>query len=149
MFDLTLELYVVDGQIQGGLEYAVDLFHGETMVRMAEHYCNVLVAMTEQPELSVAACPLMGGDERDLVLTAWNHSELMLPKHRGLHELFEDQVARTPHGEALVVNQTRLSYGQLNARANRLARELQSRGVCLGSLVGVCLPAMKNWLWPF
>ena len=69
----------------------------------------------------------------------WNRTEVSYPKDRCLHELFEEQVERTPEAVAVVFEDEQLTYRQLNERANQLARHLQGLGVGPDTLVGICV----------
>jgi len=77
--------------------------------------------------------------ERHQILNEWNDTADGFPADVRLHELFEAQVERTPERTALRVGATALSYAQLDARANRIARALRSRGVRRGQRVGLCV----------
>ncbi|KJY40575.1 hypothetical protein VR41_14865, partial [Streptomyces sp. NRRL B-1568] len=81
---------------------------------------------------------VLGEAEREQVLAGWNDSALDVADAT-LPELFEGQVARTPEAVALVHEGAQLTYAELDARANRLARLLVSRGVGAESLVAVCM----------
>src|SRR5262249_52515968 len=77
--------------------------------------------------------------ERQLVLVDWNETSVQFPCDTCIHELFEAQVERAPEADAIIFEQQRLSYRELNARANQLAHYLRSIGVGPEWLVGVCL----------
>ena len=73
------------------------------------------------------------------MLVEWNRTEVAYPKDRCVHELFEEQVERTPEAVAVVFEDKQLTYRQLNERANQLARHLQKLGVGPDTLVGICV----------
>ena len=77
--------------------------------------------------------------ERRQVLVEWNETGRAYPREKTVHGLFEERVGSAPQSEALVFGQQRLSYGELNERANRLARYLRARGVGPEVLVGLCV----------
>jgi amino acid adenylation domain-containing protein len=87
---------------------------------------------------SVAGTGVCSTDDRRLV-TEWNRTEASYPSHACLHQLFEEQSSRTPDALAVIQGQRRLSYRELNAKANQLARYLRSSGVSLEDPVAVCL----------
>ena len=84
-------------------------------------------------------CEVLPASERRRLLVEWNATEAEYPRERCLHELFEMQAARSPHATAVVSGEERVSYGELNARANRLAHRLRKLGVGPDERVGVCL----------
>jgi acyl-CoA synthetase (AMP-forming)/AMP-acid ligase II/acyl carrier protein len=141
-FDLTLRL-ADDGR--GGLgvslEHNADLFDGATAERMLGHFLNLLQAAAAAPEAPVWHLPLLSPAERRQAV-----GESAAPRQgedgaRGLllHQLFEAQAARTPDAEAVVAGDLRLTYGEMNARANRLAHRLRRLGVGPDDRVGICL----------
>ncbi|NGY63288.1 amino acid adenylation domain-containing protein [Lentzea sp. NEAU-D13] len=136
--DLGLRLAELpDGSIGAVFEYATDLFTAETITRMADHFVRLLDAIAAAPEASVRSLDLLGEAEREL-LTSGSGVQVPLPD-RCLHEVFAEQVARTPDAPAVAFEGEVLSYAELNARANRLAHHLLELGAGPGKLVGVCL----------
>ncbi|HWS55173.1 MAG TPA: amino acid adenylation domain-containing protein, partial [Pyrinomonadaceae bacterium] len=136
-FDLSLGLVEAGGRLSGGLEYNTDLFDAATVERMAGHYARLLEAALADPDREVGALELLGEDERRQ-LDGWNETKADYER-ACLHELIERQAARTPDAVAVEYEGERLTYGELNARANRLARHLQSLGVGPDALVAVML----------
>ncbi|HEX7840367.1 MAG TPA: AMP-binding protein, partial [Kofleriaceae bacterium] len=137
-FDLSV--FVLDGAEELAImwEYNTDLFDESTIERMATHYASLLERLIGDPEQRPSAVPLLSAAERDQVL-AYGAVHAEYPRHESLHALFEAQVARTPDAAAVVFGDERLSYAELSARANRLARHLAARGVGREDRVGVCL----------
>ena len=82
---------------------------------------------------------MLSEGERQQLLVDWNQTEVAYPKDRCIHQLMEEQVERTPDATAIVFEDQRLTYRQLNDRANQLARYLQKLGVGPGTLVGICV----------
>ncbi|MES1240588.1 MAG: amino acid adenylation domain-containing protein, partial [Acidobacteriota bacterium] len=139
--DLTLFLRDgADGSVAGVFEYDADLFDAPTVLRLGGHLRALLAAAVETPGLDLDELPLLGPAERAHLLVEWNDTAAARPEGVCLHELFEAQAARTPDREAVVGSGRRLTYGELNRRANRLARSLRARGVGPETPVGVCLP---------
>jgi amino acid adenylation domain-containing protein len=120
--------------------YDCSRYTGETVSRMLGHLGTLLEGFAANPEQRVADVPLLGAAERRQVLVEWNETALDYPRERCMHELFEEQAARTPDAEALVFGARRLTYRELNAQANALAARLRGCGVGPESLVGICLP---------
>ena len=137
-FDLTL---VVDeqrdaGGITGYLEYAADLFDRETAETLVARFVRVLAAVTADPGARIGAIEIMPADERRHTLVTRNDTAADFPHDRTVHELI---AAVDPGRTALVFGAERVSYGDLDSRANRLAHELIANGVAPGVTVGVLL----------
>ncbi|GHJ15511.1 non-ribosomal peptide synthetase [Micromonospora sp. AKA38] len=125
-----------DGSLGGHLVYATALFDESTVERMATHLRNLLAAAVADVDAPLASLELLDAAERAVVI---GEPQSAAPVDRCLHELFEERVRRSPDAVAVVVGGVSLSYGELNARANRVAHWLRGRGVGAESLVGVCL----------
>ncbi len=139
LFDLSLDVTERAEGLLCGLEYNTDLFDGSTAGRMLNHFAVLLDAATADPNARLSALPLLAEDERRQILFDWNDTAREFPRDRCVHELFEEQVAAKPEAVALVCGGERLTYAELNARANRLARHLRACGVGAETRVGVLL----------
>ncbi|CAJ7148197.1 syringomycin synthetase [Burkholderia pseudomallei] len=138
-FELTLSLREAGDDIVGHLNYASALFDESTVRRYVTYWRRLLEGMTAGPaNVSVARLPLLDEAERKQVVYAWNATERDYPIEQCIHQLFEAQVDRKPEAIALTFDGRRLSYAELNARANRLAHYLQGRGVGPDRLVALC-----------
>jgi amino acid adenylation domain-containing protein len=138
-FDLTLTMIDTEQGLIGGFEYNDDLFDAATIERMMAHFQMLLGAVAAQPDLPIAALPLLADDERRKLVREFNETARVYPQDSCLHQLFEEQVAKTPGAIALEFDEERLSYAELNSRANQLARHLRKLGVGPEVLVGVSL----------
>ncbi|MEY9946670.1 non-ribosomal peptide synthase/polyketide synthase [Kitasatospora sp. GAS1066B] len=140
--DLTLnEAFGTDGApagLRGALTFALDLFDHATAQQLAERFVRVLDAVLAEPQRPVHRIDILDPVERQRVLCEWNDTALEVPAGT-LPELFEAQVARTPDAVAVVFEGVEVTYGELNARANRLARLLVERGVAPESVVPVLM----------
>ncbi|QTB40563.1 non-ribosomal peptide synthetase [Burkholderia pseudomallei] len=138
-FELTLSLQEAGDDIVGHLNYASALFDESTVRRYVTYWCRLLEGMTAgSANVSVARLPLLDEAERKQVVYEWNATERDYPIEQCIHQLFEAQVDRKPEAIALTFDGQRLSYAELNARANRLAHYLQARGVGPDRLVALC-----------
>ncbi|WP_437742531.1 amino acid adenylation domain-containing protein [Sorangium sp. So ce1504] len=136
-FDLALNL-VPDGQgARGAWEYNTDLFDGATVARMTRHLLALIEGFVATPEIRLADLPMMDAAERRQVLVGWNATERATPDERRVHELFEAQVERAPDAAAVIFDEERLSYRELNERANQVAHALRKRGVGPDVLVAI------------
>jgi amino acid adenylation domain-containing protein len=138
-FDLLVLLEEGAQGVSGTIEYSTDLFDADTVRRMVGHYRTLLEAFAAQPGQPISSAPLLTAPERRQLLVEWNDTQVDYPNDRCIHELFEAQVERTPDAAALQCGDSRLTYAELNARANCLAHRLRALGVGAGSLVGICL----------
>ncbi|MFN7731086.1 MAG: amino acid adenylation domain-containing protein, partial [Pirellula sp.] len=137
--DLTLDLLEHPDGLDGFLEYNTDLFDRNTVVRMAGHFVTLLEGIVADPLQRIGQLPLLTQTERQQLLIEWNDTAVDHPNNRSVHELFEDQVQRTPDTVALVFRDVQISYRELNEQANQLANHLIGLGVGPGSLVGLCI----------
>lgn len=138
-FDLVLRWSEVDGAIVGRVDYASDLFDGKAIERLSHHFVALLSAAAKAPEREVEGLDMLTpADLRQL--TEWNHASGPSPAAPTFHELFAAQAQRAP--ERIAVTEPSglsLTYGELDARANRLAHHLRERGVGPEVLVAVCM----------
>ena len=137
--DLLLSVSESNGQLRCALEYNTDLFDASTIERMLGHYRTLLESAVANPERRLSELEILGTAERTEILAEWNDTATAYPREKCVHELIEEQVARTPDRIAAVFQDLSLTYGDLNRRANQLAHRLQSMGVGPDTLVGVCL----------
>ena len=100
-FDLTLSLEERGGQIVGAWEYATALYDGVTIERYISHWRTLLEAMVADDTQSVRSLPLLTPAQRQQMLVEWNHTQSPYPQDRCIHQLFEEQVERTPDAVAL------------------------------------------------
>ncbi|MEG4228700.1 amino acid adenylation domain-containing protein [Microcoleus sp. N9_B2] len=137
-FDLTLELQETSEGIVGRFEYSTDLFNADTIDRMVGHFQTLLEAIVANPEQKIAELPILTEFERQQ-LVAWNDTATDYPKDACIHQLFEEQVERSPDVIALVFEDEQLTYKELNQRANKLAHHLRNLGVTAEVMVGICV----------
>ena len=138
-FDLTVDMAEVDEGLSCAFEYSTDLFEASTITRMLDHFRVLLEAAAADPAQRISALPMMQASERERLVTAWNDTAADYPRQSCLHQLFDLQAERTPDALALIDGERRVSFRELQARANQLAHHLKARGVGPGDLVGVCL----------
>ncbi|MBD8481710.1 non-ribosomal peptide synthetase [Pseudomonas coleopterorum] len=136
-FDLTLDVIANPDGIDCRLEYVTALYDAATIARMGQHLAQLVQGMVAAPDRSVFSLPLM--DVAELYqLSAWNATDSGYPQYPSLPALIAEQVRATPDALALVHGDTRLSYAELDARANQLAHWLQGQGVGPDVPVAVC-----------
>ncbi|MGH7580732.1 MAG: non-ribosomal peptide synthetase, partial [Gemmatimonadales bacterium] len=138
-FDLTLVILEVAGGMRAEVEYGSDLFEAGTITRLLGHFRTLLEGVVADPDRRISALPLLTEPERHQLLVQWNSAITDYPRDATLGELFDAQVALRPDATAVVFQDERLSYRELDARANQLARYLQARGAGRNTRVGLCL----------
>lgn len=137
-FTISLHVDEQDGELACDWEYDTALFDAETIDRMAARWETLLRGIVAQSQSRIAALPLLADDEHRL-LAEWNRMESEFPRERCVHHLFEEQAARTPEAVAVVFGAQRLTYRELNAQAEELARHLCKIDVRPEMPVGVCM----------
>ncbi|NWC90027.1 amino acid adenylation domain-containing protein, partial [Pseudomonas reactans] len=135
-FDLSLDTQASAQGIHATLTYATDLFAPAVLECMLAHWQNLLWGMLDDPQQRVSQLPLLEPVEQQTLVRQWNATARDYPQ-QPVHQLIEAQVALTPEAPALVFAAQRLSYADLNRRANRLAHRLIQAGVGPDVLVGL------------
>ncbi|HEV2756819.1 MAG TPA: amino acid adenylation domain-containing protein, partial [Actinomycetota bacterium] len=138
-FDLTLSMGEDDDGAGGLIAYNADLFEPATIERMAGHLQGLLKAVASDPELPLSELELLSPSERHHLVVELNGSTVAYDGARPVHELFEARVRENPDAVALVFAGRGLTYGDLDAAANRLAHHLVEKGVGPEVPVGICL----------
>jgi amino acid adenylation domain-containing protein len=138
-FDLTLGLFDQGDELSGWIEYSTDLFDRTTIGRLAGHLLGLMARVTAAPDARLSEIELLSDAERHQLLAEWNDTRAPFAEHVLLHQFFERSVDRAPGSIAAVCRGEELTYAELEARANRLARLLLDLGVRRGDPVGVWL----------
>lgn len=135
-FDLTCYMDDCGADISGAIEYNVDLFDRQTIERLAGHFQELLASIVNNPAEHISDLCLLTGAEKQQLLFQWNQTQAAYP---GLcaHQLFEEQVTRTPEADVVLFASSRVTYRELDASANRLAEYLCSVGAGRGTIVGI------------
>ncbi|MGI9072211.1 MAG: non-ribosomal peptide synthetase [Bryobacteraceae bacterium] len=135
--DLQLAIDDKPQGFEARFTYDTELFDDATIRRMAGHFQTLLEGVIANPRQSISRLPLLTPAERDQLLVEWNNTYNEYP-NRCVHQLFEEQVDRTPDATVLVFENQQLTYRELNNRANRVAHHLSGLGVYPDALVGIC-----------
>ncbi|MCK1186458.1 amino acid adenylation domain-containing protein, partial [Pseudomonas aeruginosa] len=125
---------------------ATDLFDASTVERLAGHWRNLLRGIVANPRQRLGELPLLDAPERRQTLSEWNPAQRECAVQGTLQQRFEEQARQRPQAVALILDEQRLSYGELNARANRLAHCLIARGVGADVPVGLALERSLDML---
>jgi amino acid adenylation domain-containing protein len=138
-FDLILALEETSEGIKGGIEYNTDLFEAATITRMVGHFQTLLESIVANPDQPIWELPLLTTTEQHQLLVERHNTQTDYPNNNCIHQLFDEQVERTPNTIAAIFENQLLTYQQLNHRANQLAHYLQALGVGKEVLVGICM----------
>ncbi len=136
-FDLMLLIQTRQGRMYCTFEYCTDLFDASTIRRMAEHFTTLLAGAVHGPTLRLSRLPLAGETELEQVLVSGTGPRIDYPEPAAIHRIFESQANLRPDAVALMCEAEVMTYGELNAAANRWGRYLQSLGVGSGVAVGL------------
>ncbi len=137
-FELTLSVTQGKEGMRAGFEYCTDLFEESTIERMISHYVRILEVVCDKPNIPVSQIDLLNKDDRAKI-ASFNQTESAYPANASIVDLFENQVKNSPDATAIVFEGTRLSYQELNQRANKVANALIKLGIKTESLVPICL----------
>ncbi|WP_220028197.1 non-ribosomal peptide synthetase [Paenibacillus sp. S02] len=136
-FDISLDVGEENGGLDYSFEYATALYKRETIERLAKHYEQLLVTIVSRPDAKIAELNLLTAEEKEQILGAFNPAQSEAAPAAAFHRLFEEQAERTPEEVAVVYENDRLTYAELNERANRLAATLRASGIGRESIVGI------------
>ncbi|WP_258316403.1 non-ribosomal peptide synthetase [Cylindrospermopsis raciborskii] len=137
-FDLTLSMQEVNLELIGAFEYNANLFDTTTIARMVDNFQTLVESIVSNPDEKVGELPLLSAAQKHQLLVEWNNTQTDYP-HQCIHQLFEQQVERTPDAIAIQWENQQLTYRELNNQANQLAHYLQFLGVSAQTLVGIYL----------
>ncbi|HKV34448.1 MAG TPA: amino acid adenylation domain-containing protein [Pyrinomonadaceae bacterium] len=136
-FDMTLAMTETEQGYEVDIEFPTDLYRRERIERMTKHLENILESVVVDPTQRLSDLPLLSENEKRQLLIEWNDTAVPYPSERCVHELFEEQVEQRPDEVALLFEDERLTYRELNEQANRVANYLRAAGVENGELVGL------------
>jgi amino acid adenylation domain-containing protein len=141
-FDLTMAVHDHGSHITAVAQYNSDLFEDNTIARFMEHYERLLQCAVEHPAVCIGELPLLGEEERRQILIDWNSTGTDYPRDKCIHELFEEQVRKTPDAIAVTFGKSCLTYRELDMRASQLAHLLQK--TCVTQLRRVALVGERS-----
>ncbi|MFK4467820.1 amino acid adenylation domain-containing protein [Bacillus sp. RC252] len=138
-FKLSLEVYEEEDRFALCLKYDANQFDTQDITSMMNHYQVLLSAVIENPHKPIGSYNYLANKERNQVLIEWNRTSSSFPSERCLHELFEEQAMTNPEAIALEFEGEKMSYRQLNERANQVAAYLCQSGVRTDTVVALCV----------
>jgi amino acid adenylation domain-containing protein len=138
-FEIFINAAETKGQVVLECQFNVDLFSQETIRRWLAAYEELLRGMVADDQRPLAAVPILPAAERTKIVYEWNATFSDFPRQTTLPRLFEEQAAKTPDRVAVVCEDASVTFGELDQRANRVARHLRAIGVKKDVLVGLCV----------
>ncbi|MCP4110806.1 MAG: amino acid adenylation domain-containing protein, partial [Desulfobacteraceae bacterium] len=120
-FDLSFDMTEIDGRLTGTVEYRTDLFEASAIRRMIGHFRTLLEAIAEEPKQRISELPLLTEPEHHQLLAEWNDTHSEYPADKTVVDMFEEQAKKSPENIAVVFEDIRLTYRELNERSNQIA----------------------------
>jgi len=138
-FDLSLEIIPENNILNLSFEYCTKLFEKSFIENLSNHYSNILNIVLENLDVKLCDIDMLSEDERNKILYEFNNTKMDYPKDKTIVELFEEQVEKTPDNIAVVFEDQKLTYRELNEKANSLANYLKNNGIGKNDVVGIML----------
>lgn len=135
--DMVMEATEIGDKISFILEYNTDLFMKETVERIAKHFSNILESVSNNSDIKISEIDILSEEERNLILNDFNNTTTEYPRDKAIHEIFEEEVAKNPNNIAIVHNDKKMTYTELNDKANAVAHLLKKKGIKADDLVGI------------
>ena len=136
-YDLSLNVIEKEEILELELEYCSKIFRHDTAERLTAFYTRIVKGIIQNPEIRLVDIDILSHKEKNQILNDFNSTETIYPKEKTVHQLFMEQVLRTPDHTAVVCGDKSLTYGEFDIKSNQLARVLRERGVKPGQFVGV------------
>ncbi|MBW4506977.1 MAG: amino acid adenylation domain-containing protein [Scytonematopsis contorta HA4267-MV1] len=138
-FNVKLSFILKENSLKAEWHYNSNLFLQKDIECLAKQFLTLLESAINNPYTSLSQLQILNGDEKEQLLAEFNNTKTNFPKNKCLHQLFEEQLERTPDNIAVVYKNQQLTYHELNTRANQLAHYLQQLGVRPDIMVGICV----------
>ena len=138
-FDLSVEAVPTDNKINLSFEYATDLFSKDFITQISSHYINILHEVLENLETKISDIQMISNEEKDKILYEFNNTKVDYPRDKTIVDLFEKQVEKTPNNIAVVFENQKLTYKELNEKANSLANYLKNNSVSKENVIAISL----------
>jgi non-ribosomal peptide synthetase component F len=146
----SLIIHINDRHQEGAFHldytYQTELFSARDIERLHGHWLNLIIDMTENPGKMPHELNLLSGDEYRQVIHDFNDTAIDYPKDKCIHQLFEEQAARTPDATALIACDETLTFAELNSRANQVANVLIDKGVVADDVIALVLPRRSYYI---
>ncbi|MHA6534796.1 non-ribosomal peptide synthetase, partial [Paenibacillus sp. BAC0078] len=136
-FDLTVAAFEQEGRLYFDWEYSTALFKKETVLRMMQHYSNIIAWIANHPETTIGKIQMISEEDKTQLFIDFNNKEETASAYQPVHYLFEEQTGQVPDATALVWEGQSITYRELNDRANQFAHQLRAKGVRSDSVIGI------------
>ena len=136
-FDLSLEVIPENDILNLSFEYATALFNKQFIEDLSKHYSNILTSCLDNLNVKISNICMLSEAEKNKILYDFNNTKTDYPKDKTIAELFEEQAKKTPNNVAVVFGMQKLTYKELNEKANSLAYYLRKNGIETNDLVGI------------
>ncbi|MGI8503150.1 MAG: non-ribosomal peptide synthetase, partial [Hassallia sp.] len=138
-FKIKLDCLHAADVINAELHYDTSLFFHEDITSLAEHFQQLLQSAIANPKAAIYELEILSDRQRKQLLIEFNNTQTHYPQTKSIIQVFEEQVRRTPNNFAIAFDNQKITYSELNERANQLAHYLQQLGVKPNDLVGLCV----------
>ena len=139
-FDLSLEVVPENNKLNLRFEYATRLFNKDFIEYLSMHYINILKAVIENTSIKISDIEMLTEEEKHKILYEFNNTKVDYPKDKTIVQLFEEQVEKTPDNIAVIFENQKLTYRELNEKANNIANYLIDQNINQNDIIGVLLP---------
>lgn len=134
-FNLSLEIIPNTNTLN--LEYSTDLFKDETIKQFIKHYLNILENISNNLECKISDIEILSSEEKNKILYEFNNTKLDYPQNQTISELFEERVEKCPNKIAIVFEDKKLTFKELNEKSNELANYLRSQNIGRNDIIGI------------
>ena len=138
-FDLSLEVIHNNDEFELSFEYCIKLFNEDFIENLSKHYINIIKFALENMECKVSDIDMLSEDEKKKILSEFNNTDLNNVNDKTISGLFEEQVEKSPNNVAVVFENKKLTYKELNEKANSLANYLKNSGITNKDVVSILL----------
>ncbi|MEC1022070.1 bacitracin non-ribosomal peptide synthetase BacA [Bacillus paralicheniformis] len=145
-FDMIFNVLDFEEKIVLNIEYSTSLFKEETIQKIAEDYFRILEEVSENLDVALHQIDMISRQEKRILLESFNDTKTAYPKGKAIHQLFEEQAKRIPDHTAVVFENQKLTYRQLNEKANQAARLLREKGVKPDTFVGIMMERSSDMI---
>ncbi|MRH42710.1 amino acid adenylation domain-containing protein [Aquibacillus halophilus] len=149
LVDLTLKITQVKNELHCSFLYNENLFDNETMIRMEGHFNNLLDGVLDNTDILISSVPMLNAQERHQLIVEWNKPTSDYPRDSSINQLFEEQVELNPNNVAIIFENNKITYQELDNRANKIASYLKRANIKDEQLVAICLNRSPDMIASF
>ena len=138
-FDLSLEIIPENNVLKLSFEYATKLFKQSFVENLSKHYLNIINAVLDNLDVKLSSINMLSESEKEKILNDFNNTDIDFKSSQTIAETFEAQVIKHPDNIAIVFENSKITYAELNSKANSLAHALKKTGIATNDVVGIML----------